>query len=128
MAKILLAEDEAVIRMLLVEMLVDDGHQVIEAADGAQALALLEADVAVLISDVMMPRLTGDEWVTAARGRPGMDMVPVVFMSALPLPPAAKALATAVLQKPFRPTVLVKLVQEILTGDTQTPHAGSALP
>ncbi|CAO3439543.1 response regulator [Azospirillum doebereinerae] len=121
MAKILLAEDEAVIRMLLAEMLVDDGHHVIEASDGAQALALLEPDVAVLISDVMMPRLTGDEWVAAARGRPGMDVVPVIFMSALPLPPAATTLATAVLQKPFRPTALLKVVQEILTGSTPTP-------
>lgn len=126
-AKILLAEDEAVIRMLLAEMLSDDGHQVIEAADGVQALTLLEPDVAMLISDVMMPRLAGDERITVARRRPGMDRVPVILMSAPPLPPTATALATAVLQKPFRLTALVKIVQNILTGSPPPPY-GSTPP
>jgi len=116
-AKILLVEDEAVIRMLLTEMLVDDGHQVIEASDGAEALSLLMPDVAVIVSDLMMPRMGGVEWVTVARGRPGLEDVPVIFMSALPASPTATALATVFLQKPFRPASLVATVRQTLSGN-----------
>ncbi|MBP2227943.1 CheY-like chemotaxis protein [Azospirillum agricola] len=117
MAKILLAEDEAVIRMLLTELLVEDGHQVIEASDGAEALALLVPDITMIVSDMMMPRMGGEEWVATARNRPGMEAVPVILMSALPLSPSARSLSTAFLQKPFRPVSLVAAVRRILAGD-----------
>lgn len=117
MAKILLAEDEGVIRMLLAEVLTANGHQVIEAGDGEQALALLAPDVDVIVSDMMMPRLGGAEWVAAARKRPEMTEVPVILMSALPLPDKAAGLAVAFLQKPFRPESLASSVQRALSGN-----------
>lgn len=118
MAKILLAEDEGIIRMLLAEVLIEDGHQVIEAGDGQEALALLVPDVDVIVSDMMMPRLGGAEWVTAARSRPGITSVPVILMSALPLPDEVAGFATAFLQKPFRPTALASTVQQALNRES----------
>jgi CheY-like chemotaxis protein len=118
-AKILLAEDEGVIRMLLAEVLIEDGHQVIEAGDGREALALLVSDVDVIVSDMMMPRLGGAEWVAAARSRAELASVPVILMSALPLPDEAAGFATAFLQKPFRPSALARVVTRALDRNVQ---------
>jgi CheY-like chemotaxis protein len=56
---VLVAEDEALVRMLAHETLSEAGFHVLEAAHGQEALAILEArsDVAVLFSDVDMPQL-----------------------------------------------------------------------
>lgn len=61
--RIIVAEDEAVIRMDLVEMLTDEGYTVVgQAPDGASALALVEALIPdVLLVDVAMPALDGIE-------------------------------------------------------------------
>ncbi|WP_147394610.1 response regulator [Azospirillum brasilense] len=74
MAKILLAEDEGIIRMLLAEVLIEDGHQVIEAGDGQEALALLVPDVDVIVSDMMMPRLGGGRVGDSGPKPPGDDL------------------------------------------------------
>lgn len=116
MAKILLAEDEVMVRLTLSEMLIDAGHQVIEASDGKQALALVGPEVDVIVSDLMMPRMGGVEWVRAARRKPGVDAIPVIFMSALPAPPEAKELATVFLPKPFQLGIFVKAVHRLLNG------------
>ncbi|MFC5358094.1 response regulator [Azospirillum himalayense] len=116
MAKILLAEDEFMVRLTLSELLIDVGHQVIEASDGTQALELVEPDVAIIVSDLMMPRMGGAEWVAAVRKKPGMEEIPVIFMSALPPSPEARALASVFLAKPFRLDTLVETVHQLLKG------------
>jgi PAS domain S-box-containing protein len=59
---VLLAEDDPAVRQVLTEMLRADGHEVLAAVDGAQALERYEADgerVDLLLFDVRMPRMTG---------------------------------------------------------------------
>lgn len=116
MAKILVAEDEPIILLVLSEVLNEAGHQVIEASHGEQALARLEPDVDVIVSDMMMPHMGGAEWVASARERAGFEAIPVIFMSALPPPEEARALMTVFLAKPFRPSTLVVTVQKLLNG------------
>ena len=69
MAQILVAEDEAMLRLIAVEMLEDAGFTVFQAADGVEALALLKAnpDIALLVSDIKMPRMDGYTLVQAGR-------------------------------------------------------------
>jgi CheY-like chemotaxis protein len=64
---ILVAEDEAMLRILAVEILVDAGFQVFEARDGVEALELLKANpqIAFLVSDIKMPRMDGYALVEA---------------------------------------------------------------
>jgi CheY-like chemotaxis protein len=64
---ILVAEDEAMLRVLAVEMLEDAGFQVFEAGDGMEALELLKANpqIILLVSDIKMPRMDGYALVTA---------------------------------------------------------------
>src|SRR5450432_2450319 len=65
---ILLAEDEAMLRVIAVEMLEDAGFQVFEAGDGVEALELLKGDpeMALLVSDITMARMDGYSLVDAA--------------------------------------------------------------
>ena len=69
--RILLAEDEPVTLIKLEALLKDWGYEVICAADGHQAWAALEAnpEVELVISDVLMPGMHGDEFCRQARTR-----------------------------------------------------------
>ncbi|AIQ71482.1 response regulator transcription factor [Paenibacillus graminis] len=62
MAKILIADDDVYIRELVTLFLRNEGFDILEAADGAEALALMEeAQVDLVILDVMMPHMDGWE-------------------------------------------------------------------
>ena len=65
---ILLVEDEPITRNAFADMLRREGHQVIQAADGAQALSLLgKSHVDLVITDLAMPRLTGFDLIGQIR-------------------------------------------------------------
>ena len=59
--KILIADDEARLRKLVSDYLVREGYEVLEAADGEQALDIFyrEKDLSLMILDVMMPGVDG---------------------------------------------------------------------
>lgn len=71
MAKILIAEDEEVLRMLMVDTLEDEGHELDEAADGREAVDhIMENDYDLILLDYMMPLLTGLEVIERVRNSP----------------------------------------------------------
>ena len=74
---VLLVEDDDLIRSSTAEMLAELGHAVIQAADGASALQALESEpVDVLVADVGLPDLSGDELARRAlKVRPGLGVV-----------------------------------------------------
>ncbi|MFT4720864.1 MAG: DNA-binding response OmpR family regulator [Candidatus Azotimanducaceae bacterium] len=83
MLKILVAEDDTSIRELLRAALEEDGHQIIEAQDGLQGLRLVrEESPRLIISDVRMPKMTGDRLFSAVRNL-GVDyqVIPFIFLS-----------------------------------------------
>ncbi len=60
MARILIVDDDAELRANIREVLVEDGHDPIEAQDGSDALALASADeFNIILLDVMMPNMSG---------------------------------------------------------------------
>lgn len=68
MLKILIAEDDVELRRLYARALERSGYQVLGAADGREALEVLEREyIDLLISDVMMPRMDGYELVSSLR-------------------------------------------------------------
>src|SRR6476659_4230162 len=112
--RVVIAEDEALIRLDLREMLEEEGYQVVaEAADGESAVALVlehRPDLAVL--DVKMPRLDG---ITAAEQIAAARAAPVVMLTAFSqreLGERARAAgAMAYLVKPFTKADLVPAIE-----------------
>ncbi|TCJ23615.1 ANTAR domain-containing response regulator [Nocardioides jejuensis] len=112
--RVLIAEDEALIRMDLAEMLVEEGYDVVgQAADGEQAIALAEElrpDLVVL--DVKMPKLDG---IAAAQRIAGERIAPVVILTAFAqrelVERARDAGAMAYLVKPFTRNDLVPAIE-----------------
>ena len=67
---ILIAEDEELLRKLLEQLLVGQGYTVVSAQDGAEALTVYarhQKEIALVISDNGMPKLSGIELVTALK-------------------------------------------------------------
>jgi two-component system, cell cycle response regulator CpdR len=76
MARILLADDEEPVRMLIARALAEDGHQVVATADGVEALEQLAKDGGrfdLLLTDVKMPVMDGIALaLAAARDHPNL--------------------------------------------------------
>lgn len=112
-ATILVADDDRPIADLVALLLEDEGYVVLCAYNGQHALRQLElAACDLLITDNMMPGLTGLELVAHLHAHPALA-VPVIMMSAVrpfhaPPPP------TVFLPKPFDLTNLLALVERLL--------------
>ena len=84
---VLYAEDEAPLRGLVEYWLDDAGYRVLLAADGAEALALVRAERPdLVITDAMMPNLSGDELVEIMRSDPELRDIPIVMATAAASP------------------------------------------
>lgn len=84
MLKILVAEDDAGIRKSLRGALEEDGHHVVEAKDGLQGLRLVRTELPnLIISDVRMPKMTGDRLFSEVRNLGiNFQVIPFIFLSA----------------------------------------------
>jgi response regulator NasT len=111
---VLIAEDEALIRLDLREMLAEEGFQVVgEAADGERAVSLAtELRPDVVICDVKMPKMDG---ITAAGHITGARIAPVVILTAFSqrdlIERARDAGAMAYLIKPFHKRDLLPAIE-----------------
>lgn len=119
MKKILLAEDEEILRMLIVDTLEDEDFQVDEAGDGQEALTFLEQQqYELLIIDYMMPIYSGVEVIAKVRQGGTNKNVPILMLSAKSqLTEQEKAMAAGAdyfMAKPFSPYDLLEKVREIL--------------
>lgn len=117
MAKIIVADDEQLIRQLVCDFLENAGHYTLEAADGAAALQLFRrnSDTDLLILDIMMPETDG--WEVTREIRKKSD-VPIILLSArgqeFDQLTGFEAGADEYVTKPFSPVVLVKRVEALL--------------
>lgn len=117
--RILVAEDEGLAAMAIEDMLRDAGFEVLLAVDGQQALEIAaENPFDLLLTDLRMPRLSGNELVRKLReSRPGL---PVVVMTGYAPPGGVGALQSGygpmvLLNKPLDPDELLENVR-LLTG------------
>lgn len=84
---ILYVEDEVPLHGLVEFWLNDAGFHVVFAADGAEALELIRADPPdLVITDAMMPVMTGDELVEALKADPATAAIPIVMATAAASP------------------------------------------
>jgi len=119
--KILIADDESIVRESLTEWLTDRGYQVVTAENGARTLKMLaEADnFGVVVLDVRMPGKDGFAVLEEAKKRhPGLKYV---FISGYPsvdaMTKGIRLGAAGFLTKPFDPEELEKLIKHALGKD-----------
>jgi two-component system cell cycle sensor histidine kinase/response regulator CckA len=116
---VLIAEDEPMVRGIMARTLRDNGYGVLEAADGREALEILEArggDVSLIIADVVMPGLGGREM--AARLAQRWPRVSVLFTSGYTgLDVVRRGLmeeGREFIQKPLAPDELIRKVRQMV--------------
>jgi DNA-binding NtrC family response regulator len=117
MARILVADDQEMMRDSLAGLLVREGHEVVAATDGAVAVSKLSASkFDLLITDLKMPKLTGIELLAEAK-RIRAEM-PVVLMTAFATVQTAveamKLGAYDYIQKPFEGDEIKMMVERTL--------------
>ena len=113
-ARILVVDDDAAIRQSLREVLADEGYDVVVAADGRQALALMSPRPALLLIDLMMPELDGWELFDELQRTAPLAGIPVCVLSAIASHAPPKA--SAVLQKPIDLDELLATVARLIKG------------
>jgi len=119
---VLVVEDEAEVRRLMTAALRARGYTVLEAADGAAAVALASRHsraIDLVVADVVMPNMGGREMVAQLRAKLGA--VRVLFVSGhspelLARYPTVSEPATAFLHKPFTMETLARKARELLDG------------
>ena len=117
--RVLLVEDEAVLRELAAENLQEAGYSVTEAGDGPGGLEALRSDSAidVLLSDIKLPGMNGYQLAEAGRAlRPDLKIILMTGYAPGPMPPELQNTVFRVLQKPFELDVLADTVAAAL-GD-----------
>jgi len=117
---VLVVDDESTVRRFARRVLVEHGFQVHEAADGAEALELIQATfdrLDVVVSDIVMPKLNGVELLRRlAMVRP---QLPVILMSGYAGPQLAERGIDApcsILAKPFSADALIAEVRRCIRG------------
>jgi CheY-like chemotaxis protein len=115
--RILVVEDEFLIRLTLSEVLADEGYEVLEAESGDEAIALLEAspDIAVVLTDIQLPGSL-DGRALVRRARQSRPMLPVIFMSGRPdeSEPDPNGAKEMNISKPYLPSEICTAVRKML--------------
>ena len=127
-ATILVVDDHAPSRQFLISLLTYKGHHLLEASDGAEALARVRIERPdLVISDILMPTMDGYEFVRHLRADRKVSATKVVFTTATYHVKEALALAEAcgvlfTISKPAEPEKVLEIVQAALG---QAPTLGA---
>jgi CheY-like chemotaxis protein len=125
--EILIVDDDEDIRDVVGLLLEVEGFQVAKARDGLDALAQLQAGPppALILLDMMMPRMDGESFVAAIRCDPKLAGIPVVIMSGhhLARQKAEELEAAGCLVKPVEMKDLLWVVHR-LAREEHSPHPG----
>ncbi len=102
LARVLVVEDEFLIRMTLAEALGDEGFEVLEAESGDAALPMLEADpgIRLLLTDIQLPGVLNGRML-AQRARERTPTLPIIYMTGQPDPGDAPSPLDVFISKPY---------------------------
>jgi CheY-like chemotaxis protein len=123
--RILVVDDSATLRKIVATLLREAGFEVETARDGAEGLDRVQRErFDLLVTDFVMPRLNGYQFVQALRSIEGLRELPVVLMSARAEQVAERFIAQtgarAALAKPFTPAALLDAVHGALRTHVQS--------
>jgi len=112
---VLVVDDDAAMRDSLRDILEDEGHDVVEAANGQEALATIRSrnDIDLVLLDIMMPVMNGLEFLASKVRDESISSIPVVIMSAHLTTVDRVVGANAIFSKPFNPAALLGKITEL---------------
>jgi CheY-like chemotaxis protein len=117
MAVILVVEDEFLLADMLGMMLEEAGHDVRKAQHGVAALKLMETEIPqLIISDFMMPLMTGLELAEAVRANDRLKALPIILVSGAQgaIGRSRPEMFEAVVDKPYDMDTLLEIVDRLL--------------
>ncbi|HEN8799728.1 response regulator [Pseudomonas sp. CM25] len=109
---VLLVDDDHLVRDMLGDVLRQYGYQVLQAHSGEQALALLDDEIDLLLTDFAMPEFNGAQLALAARDR--YPHLPVVFLTGYAELQGLELPGSLVIQKPVQADELARVLNEML--------------
>ena len=113
----MLAEDDRALRRFLEVVLERAGYQVFSASDGLEAMKLvLSASIDVVVTDAMMPNLSGHEFCRFLRNSPSLSHLPIILLSALERKDtnSGPEQADAFLAKPVSGEELIECIERLV--------------
>ncbi len=116
MVRILLAEDDSMLRENISMMLSSEGYDVKAASNGMEALSFVEEfNPDLILSDIMMPVMDGIEMFSKIKNNPGLDAIPFIFLTAkVDLPAIRQGMnlgADDYITKPFKSRDLLSAIK-----------------
>jgi CheY-like chemotaxis protein len=119
--RILVIDDMPEARILMEEFLKDEGYEVITAQDGEEALMLMEiSPVSLVISDIMMPKMGGFEFIEKCRKLDPFNHIPIIVVSAKSAASTERLTlelgGNGFLEKPINLDVLSKIIESTLAS------------
>ncbi len=115
---VLIVEDEEPIAAALAYIVEDAGYGAMVAPHGKAGLALaLQHRPALILSDLMMPQMSGPEFIRALHAELNSSTPPIVLMTAADVHFARDAGADSVLEKPFEIATVEALLHQFLEAD-----------
>jgi CheY-like chemotaxis protein len=108
---ILIVDDEPILLELIRDILEEEGFSVLTASSATAALYVAQrSPISLVLTDLMMPNLSGLELADRLRSHPETAEIPIILMSAAP-PASHPPLFVAVIRKPFPIETLVGVVR-----------------
>ena len=117
---ILTVDDSSTVRLVLSSTLNNAGYEVVEAADGQEAIEQLDSGkIDMLITDLNMPRLDGLDLIRHVRRSPGCRFLPIIMLTTESncekKQKGKTAGASGWIVKPFKPEQLLSVVKMFLS-------------
>ena len=134
MARILIADDDPLLRALLQHKLAAEGHQIVAAEHGGEVLDMIRDHAPdLIVLDAMMPVMDGFEVLRRLKAGVGMRDIPVIMLTALKreqdVVGGLRLGAADYLAKPFIPDELVQRIRRLLaTVQREQGHDRSRRP
>ncbi len=129
--KVLVVDDNQDAINILSAILKKAGYAVGVAKDGLEALQKLNSDIpALILLDVMMPKMDGYEVCKAIKTNPAISQIPILMISAktdgVSQKRGLELGAADYLMKPIQPNEILRKVRQYLGDDTTTPPSSSS--
>lgn len=127
MANILLVDDDAVLLKLYSTRLAADGHKVVTASDGEQALqTMVSSTPDVIVLDLLMPKLNGFDFIAQLNQKPQTQAIPKIVFSSVSKQEQVERLQTLGIKHTLNktdvsPTQLVEIINQEIAKKVEVP-------